>query len=233
LRDVLETPMTVGAREISIDVGEAGRVSGLLVSPKDARAIYVVGHGAGVGMKHAFMDAIARGLHDRGIATLRYNFPYMEKGGGRPDVPRIAQATVRAACAAAAREAHGLTLVAGGKSYGGRMTSAAQAARPLEGVRGIAFLGFPLHGPDQPSDTRAEHLFQITLPMLFLQGTRDKLADLTLLEPLVKRLPNATLVTFAGADHSFKVLKSSGRTDADVMLDLLNVLAKWIGGLVG
>jgi predicted alpha/beta-hydrolase family hydrolase len=201
--------------------------------PKDARAIYVVGHGAGVGMRHAFMEAVANGLFDRGIATLRYNFPYMESGEKRPDVPRVAQATVRAACAAASREAPGLVLIAGGKSYGGRMTSAAQAARPLDGVRGIAFLGFPLHGPEKPSDERAAHLGQIMVPMLFLQGTRDKLADLSLLEPLIERLPDAKLVTFDGADHSFRVLKSSGRTDADVMLDLVNVLAQWIGRVAG
>lgn len=207
----------------------AGRVSALLTTPDGARACYVVGHGAGVGMTHTFMADVANGLAERGIATLRYNFPYMEKGERRPDLPRIAQATVRAAVEAAARAVPDLALVAGGKSFGGRMTSQAQAADPLPGVRGIAFLGFPLHAPGQPSDARSEHLFQVKVPTLFLQGTRDKLAEMTLLEPLVKRLgTHATLRKLEGADHSFHVLKSSGRTDADVMTEAVDTLTKWI-----
>jgi hypothetical protein len=205
------------------------RVSALLTAPDGARACYVVGHGAGVGMHHVFMQAVADGLYDRGIATLRYQFPYMEKGEKRPDPPKVAQATVRAAVEDAARAAPGLALVAGGKSFGGRMTSQAQAAEPLPGVRGIAFLGFPLHAPGEPSDARAGHLFEVKIPMLFLQGTRDKLAELSLLEPIVQRIgASAMLHKFEGADHSFHVLKSSGKSDADVTKEMLDTLAKWI-----
>jgi uncharacterized protein len=222
-----------GAKSLTIEAA-GQRVSALLTMPAVARAINVVGHGAGVGMHHTFMQAVADGLYERGIATLRYQFPYMERGDKRPDPPKIAQATVRAAVGEAARAAPGLALFAGGKSYGGRMTSQAQAAEPLPGVRGIAFLGFPLHAPDQPSDARSEHLFDVNIPMLFLQGTRDKLADLSLLKPIVGRIgPHATLTTFEGADHSFHVLKSSGKTDADVMKELLDALMKWIGDNAG
>jgi predicted alpha/beta-hydrolase family hydrolase len=214
----------------SLTIEAAGqRVSALLTAPAGARAIYVVGHGAGVGMHHTFMQAVADGLAERGIATLRYQFPYMERGDKRPDPPKIAQATVRAAVEEAARAAPGLALFAGGKSYGGRMTSQAQAAEPLAGVKGIAFLGFPLHPPGQPSEARSEHLFNVKIPMLFLQGTRDKLADLALLKPIVERIgPAATLGTFEGVDHSFHVPKGSGKTDAGVMRDLLDALAQWI-----
>ena len=167
---------------------DAHVVSGLLDVPLRARACYVLAHGAGAGMTHPFMAAVAAGLGERGVATLRYQFPYMEQGSKRPDAPKLAHATVRAAVAEAVRHVPKLPLVAGGKSFGGRMTSQAQAIAPLAGVRGLAFLGFPLHPAKKPSDERAQHLFDVRIPMLFLQGTRDALADLALLEALVERL---------------------------------------------
>lgn len=205
----------------------AGKVSGLLSAPRGARACYVVAHGAGAGMKHPFMAAIADGLAQRKVATLRYQFPYMERGGKRPDRPELAQATVRAAVAEAAERLPQLALFAGGKSFGGRMTSQAQAESPLPGVRGLAFLGFPLHAPGKPSAERGEHLLQVTLPLLFLQGSRDDFARLELLRPLVVRL-GATLRVVEHADHSFHVPVRSGRTDAQVRGELLDVLAGWI-----
>ena len=181
-------------------------------------------------MTHAFMAAVASGLAERGIATLRYQFPYMERGGKRPDPPKLAHATVRAAVAEAAQQLPDLPLIAGGKSFGGRMTSQAQAAEPLPGVRGLAFLGFPLHPAGRPADERAQHLFEVQLPLLFLQGTRDELADLALLRPLVERLgARARLELFEGADHSFHVPARSGRSDAEVRGALLDALARWIG----
>ncbi|HEX3945422.1 MAG TPA: alpha/beta family hydrolase, partial [Rhizomicrobium sp.] len=192
-------------REIKISVGD-GEVSGLLIVPPNARAGYVLAHGAGVGMRHVFMGAVARGLAERGLATLRYQFPYMEQGRKRPDSPKLARSAVRAAVKEAGELLPSLPLIAGGKSYGARMTSEAQAESPLAGVRGLAFLGFPLHAPGQPSDTRAEHLSAVKIPMLFLQGARDDFADLDYLKPLVKRLgARATLKLFDHADHSFHV----------------------------
>ena len=217
-------------KAVTIPVDDAQRVSGLLQNPRGAHAGYVVAHGAGAGMGHPFMAAIANELAQRGIATLRYQFPYMERGSKRPDSPKLAQATVRAAVAEAARLLPKLALFAGGKSFGGRMTSQAQAAAPLPGVRGLAFLGFPLHAPGRPSDERAEHLFEVEVPMLFLQGTRDEFADLTLLEPVVEKLGSrATLQTFQDANHSFHVPARSGRKDAQVRAQMLDVLAAWIG----
>ena len=217
-------------KAVTIPVDDAQRVSGLLQNPRGAHACYVVAHGAGAGMGHPFMAAIANELAQRGIATLRYQFPYMERGSKRPDSPKLAQATVRAAVAEAARLLPKLALFAGGKSFGGRMTSQAQAAAPLPGVRGLAFLGFPLHAPGRPSDERAEHLFEVEVPMLFLQGTRDEFSDLTLLEPVVEKLgPRATLQTFQDANHSFHVPARSGRKDAQVRAQMLDVLAAWIG----
>jgi uncharacterized protein len=214
-------------REIKIAVGE-GEVSGLLTAPPDARAGYVLAHGAGVGMRHKFMGVVANGLAERGIATLRYQFPYMEQGRKRPDSPKVAQAAVRAAVERARELLPNLPLIAGGKSYGGRMTSEAQAESPLARVRGLAFLGFPLHAPGQPSDARAEHLSAVNIPMLFLQGTRDDFAKPDYLNPLVNRLgARATLKLFDDADHSFHVPAKSGRTDAEVMADLLDALARW------
>src|ERR1700741_1094828 len=217
------------AQELKINVGSAGHVSALLTRPKDARACYVFAHGAGAGMRHASMEAIAAGLAERGIATLRYQFPYMEKGSKRPDPPALAQATVRAAVAEAARACAGLPLIAGGKSFGGRMTSQAQAKAPLDGVKGLAFFGFPLHPAGKPSADRAKHLADVQIPMLFLQGTRDGLAELSLLKPVVKGLGGrATLHLAEGADHSFHVLKSSRRNDREVMKETLDAFAAWM-----
>ena len=184
--------------------------------PPQARACYVLAHGAGAGMTHPFLDAVASELGARGVASLRYQFPYMQQGSKRPDPPGLAQAAVRGAVAEAARLTPGLPLVAGGKSFGGRMTSQAQAASPLPGVRGLAFLGFPLHPAGRPADDRGRHLFAIQVPMLFLQGERDKLADQQLLGRLVERLgARATLRLLQDADHSFHVPARTGRTDAE------------------
>jgi predicted alpha/beta-hydrolase family hydrolase len=220
-------------KPISFSVDDEKRVSGLLLAPPDARACYVVAHGAGAGMTHPFMAAVADGLAERRIATLRYQFPYMEQGGKRPDAPKLAHATVRAAIAEAIRLVPDLPLIAGGKSFGGRMTSQAQAASPRPGVRGLAFLGFPLHAPGKPSDERAAHLFDIEIPMLFLQGTRDALADVELMQVLVRKHgTRATLVLLEGADHSWHVPARSGRKDADVMAEALDALAAWAGTLL-
>jgi predicted alpha/beta-hydrolase family hydrolase len=218
------------AEPVTIEVDAAHRVSGLLSAPPRARACYVLAHGAGAGMTHPFMQSVAAGLAERGIATLRYQFPYMEQRAKRPDPPRLAQATVRAAAAEAARRAPALALVAGGKSFGGRMTSQAQAAAPMPGVRGLAFLGFPLHPAGRPSDERGRHLFDVRIPMLFLQGTRDALADLGLLRALTERLGDlASLRLFPDADHSFHVpARRTGRRDADVRTEMLEALAAWI-----
>jgi predicted alpha/beta-hydrolase family hydrolase len=224
--------MSSGIQPVAIDAGGGRRVSGLLQLPRDARACYVLAHGAGAGMAHPFMASVAAGLAGRGIATLRYQFPYMERGAKRPDAPAVAQGAVRAAVAEAARLAPGLPLFAGGKSFGGRMTSQAQAASPMADLRGLAFLGFPLHAPGKVSDERAKHLFDVRVPMLFLQGSRDDFADMTLLGPLVERLgAGAMLKVFADADHSFHVPARSGRKDADVKEELLDALAAWIGAV--
>ena len=210
-------------------VDEAHGVPGLLQLPPQAIACYVLAHGAGAGMTHSFMSAIADGLSQRRVATLRYQFPYMEQGSKRPDRPALAHATVRAAVGAAARFAPALPLFAGGKSFGGRMTSQAQAETPLPGVRGLGFLGFPLHPANKPSDERALHLSHVRVPMLFLQGTRDALADRGLLTAAVARLGNiATLIPIEGADHSFHVPVRSGRTDAQVLAEVLDALVAWM-----
>jgi hypothetical protein len=217
---------------VSITVG-ARQVSGVLQIPSETRACYVLAHGAGAGMAHPFMVSIADGLAERGIATLRYQFPYMEQGSKRPDVPKLAQATVRAAVTKAFQLVPKLALVAGGKSFGGRMTSQAQAESPLPEVRGLAFLGFPLHPAGRPSDERAKHLAEVKIPMLFLQGTRDALADRHFLEKLTEQLgPLATLTLISDTDHSFHVPARSGRKDADVRVELLDGLAAWIETLV-
>ena len=203
-------------------------VSALLVAPPRPRALFVLAHGAGAGMRHAFLEAVAQRLAARGTATLRYQFPYTEQGGRRPDPEPLLLATVRAAVAAGREAAGGVPLLAGGKSMGGRMTSRAAAEAPLEGVRGLAFLGFPLHPAARPGTSRAEHLARTTVPLLFLQGTRDALADLALLAPVVAQLgPRATLRTFADADHMFHVRKQSGGTDAQVLDALADALAAW------
>src|SRR5205807_395601 len=221
--------MPASVDPVAITVGDGGaRVSGLLMRPPDARCLYVLAHGAGAGMRHPFLETIARALATREVATLRYQFPYMARRASRPDPPAAAGAAGRAAAAAAARIAPGLPLVAGGKSFGGRMTSTAQAEQPLPAVRGLVFLGFPLHPPGRPGDTRAEHLARVDVPMLFLQGTRDEFADLKLLESLVQRLgQRATLHLVEGGDHSFHVLKGSGRTDAEVMGEIADAIAEW------
>ena len=216
----------------SADV-RVGDVSGLLLQPDGARLLYVLAHGAGAGMRHPFLEVVAQRLAERSIATLRYQFPYMEQRGRRPDPPAVAAATVRAAVIEAARAAPGLPLVAGGKSFGGRMTSTAQAEAPLPGVRGLVFLGFPLHPPGRPGDSRAEHLARVQIPMLFLQGDRDEFANLKLLKPVVSGLgERATLHLVEGGDHSFHVLKRSGRTDAEVMGELLDTIVAWTGKLI-
>lgn len=221
------------AKPISIAVSDGVRVSGLLQAPPRARACYVLAHGAGAGMAHLFMAAVAAGLSERGIATLRYQFPSMERGSKRPDPPPLAQATVRAAVAAAHHAAPELPVIAGGKSFGGRMASQAQAQAPLPAVRGLAFLGFPLHPAGRPSASRANHLFDVKIPMLFLQGTRDALAALEELQPLCKALGNrATLKLFADADHSFHVPARTGRTDPQVLAEVLDAFADWVAGVI-
>lgn len=217
------------AQAITITLSDGERVSGLLQVPPQPRACYVLAHGAGAGMAHPFLAAIAYGLTVRGIATLRYQFLYMEKGGRRPDPPQLAHAAVRSAVLEAARQLAGVPIFAGGKSFGGRMTSQAQAASPLPGVRGLVFLGFPLHPPKKPSNDRAKHLEDVTVPMLFLQGTRDEFAELQLLEPQCRNLgARATLKLFPEADHSFHVPVRSGRKDADVRDEILDTMAEWM-----
>jgi hypothetical protein len=221
------------ARELKIRVGErTGEVSALLDLPSSPKALYVLAHGAGAGMRHSFFETLVPNLLERGIGTLRYQFPYMEKGTGRPDAAPIAEAAVRAAVDVAAREVPGVKLLAGGKSFGGRMTSQAAAQAPLPGVAGLVFLGFPLHAPKRPDDKRAAHLAQVTVPMLFLQGTRDDLADLALLSPVCKALgKRTTLHPVQGGDHSFKVLKRDGRTESDVMEELAATISDWTGAI--
>jgi uncharacterized protein len=209
-------------------------VAGLLDAPANPQACYVFAHGAGAGMNHAFMTAIAQGLAGRGIATLRFQFPYMEQGSKRPDSPAVAQAAVRAAVDEAASLLPGVPLFAGGKSFGGRMTSHAQAAQPLPRVRGIVFVGFPLHPPGKPSTARTSHLAAVEVPMLFLQGTRDELAELDLIRQTTAGLGHrATLHIVDGADHSFHVLVRSGRNDAQVREELLDVMAGWMRSMGG
>jgi uncharacterized protein len=222
----------VGAQRLKIETGNTS-VSALLLHPPQARACYVFAHGAGAGMTHPFMETVAAGLGERGMATLRYQFPYMEQGSKRPDRPAVAHEAVRAAVAEAARCCPGLALIAGGKSFGGRLTSQAQATLPLAGVRGLAFLGFPLHPAGKPSDERAEHLADIHIPMLFVQGTGDKLAELSLLEPVIEKLgPSASLYPVPQADHSFHVPARSGRKDSEVTGDILDKLSAWTRAIV-
>jgi uncharacterized protein len=219
------------AQSLKLDLENATSVSALLLRPENARACFVFAHSAGAGMSHPSMQTVATGLCDRGIATLRYQFPYMEKASKRPDAPAVAHAAVRAAVAEAARCCSGLPLIAGGRSFGGRMTSQAQAIAPLPGVRGLAFLAFPLHPAGKPSVARAEHLSDIRIPMLFMQGTRDQLAELTLLEPVVKGLGGlASLHVVQEADHSFHVLARSGRNDREVMSEVLDALSASVCG---
>jgi predicted alpha/beta-hydrolase family hydrolase len=215
------------AQKLTIPVGGES-VSGLLLRPEGAKALYLFAHGAGAGMTHKAMESNAQGLAERGIATLRYQFLYMEKGSKRPDPPRLAHAAVRAAAAEAARQAPDLPLFAGGRSFGGRMTSQAQSEEPLPGVRGLAFLGFPLHPAGKPGIERAEHLARVQVPMLFVSGDRDALAELDLLKTVVAQLGDrAKLHLVEHADHSFKVAAKSGRTPDDTESEALNALAEW------
>ena len=219
-------------KELKLDIARIGTVSAILTQPDNARACYVLAHGAGADMRHSFMDKVAVGLAERGIATFRFNFPYMEEKKGRPDQPAVAHAGIRVAVEEAARLCPGVKLIAGGKSFGGRMTSQAQSQAPLAGVKGLAFLGFPLHAAKKPSSERAEHLAGIAIPMLFLQGTRDELADLSYLKPVIAALgPKATLHEVEGGDHSFAVLKKSGRTSEEALTEVLDTLVAWIDGL--
>jgi uncharacterized protein len=206
----------------------AGEVSALLMQPVKARWMLALAHGAGAGMNHSFMEKLARELADAGVATLRYQFPYMEARRAVPDRPPVLTATVAAAVRAAADAASDLPLLAGGKSMGGRMSSQAAAQGLLPPVRGLVFFGFPLHPPKQPSTKRAEHLSQVPMPMLFLQGTRDELADLNLLRPVCAKLgARATLHIIETADHSFHVLKKSGRSDDEVLRELAQTALSW------
>jgi predicted alpha/beta-hydrolase family hydrolase len=217
------------ATAIRIALAGGTSTSGLLQGPADPKACFVFAHGAGAGMQHAFMAAFADGLAARGIATLRFQFPYMEQGSRRPDPPAVAHAAIRAAVLEAAARLPGVALFAGGKSFGGRMTTQAQAAEPLPGVRGIVLVGFPLHAAGKPSTERAKHLAKLQVPMLFLQGTRDELADLALIRESIAPLGAlATLHVEDGADHSFHVLVRSGRTDAQVLEALCDTTAGWI-----
>jgi predicted alpha/beta-hydrolase family hydrolase len=221
--------MNPSPQPVTIVVSDDQRVSGLLQVPDAARGCYVVAHGAGAGMTHPFMASIANELAARGVATLRYQFPYMERGSKRPDTPKAAHAAVRAAVAEAARRLPEMPLFAGGKSFGGRMTSQAQAATPMPGVAGLIFLGFPLHPPGQPSDARGAHLSDVAIPMLFLQGSRDEFATLALLEPLASALgTRATLRLFDDADHSFHVPARTGRKDSEIRTELADAIADWI-----
>jgi predicted alpha/beta-hydrolase family hydrolase len=221
---------TDSAQKLRLQIESNLPVSALLLKPPKACACFVFAHGAGAGMTHAFMETIAKGLYDRGIATLRYQFPYMERGSKRPDPPAIAHAAVRAAVAEAHRSCSGLPLIAGGKSFGGRMTSQTQAIAPLPEVRGLVFLGFPLHPADKPSDQRARHLSAIHIPMLFVQGSRDRLAEPRLLQPVVDELSAPASLHLVGhADHSFHVPARSGRNDGEVLDEILDGLSAWIG----
>jgi len=219
----------VKPKEITIQLDGDATVSGLWLAPPDAKAAYVFAHGAGAGMAHKAMAAIANGLAERGVATLRYNFLYMERGSKRPDAPALAHQVVRAAVDEAARLAPKLPLFAGGKSFGGRMTSQAQALEALLNVRGLIFFAFPLHPAGKPGDDRAKHLDDVKIPLLFLQGTNDALATLDLLRPVVKKLgKRATLKLYDGADHSFHVPAKTGRKDAEVLAEILDDAVAWI-----
>ena len=224
----------MSAKPVTIRIPGGDPVSGLLDKPKGAKACLVLAHGAGAGMTHRHLQATAEGLAERGIAALRYNFPYMEKGGKRPDSPPVAEAAVRAAVAEANKLAKGLPLFAGGRSFGGRMTSGAQAKEPLPNVAGLVFFAFPLHLAGKPATERAKHLGDIKVPMLFISGSRDPLAELDLLKPTVKKLgTRAKLVLAADADHSFHVPARTGRKDPEVFAELLDAARDWMLKIAG
>jgi hypothetical protein len=219
---------------ITISIDQAEPVSGLWLAPSRPRACIVLAHGAGAGMAHKSMAAIATGLFDRDVATLRYQFPYMERGGKRVDPPPVAHAAVRAAAGEGLRRAGGVPLFAAGKSFGGRMTSQAQAKHPLEGVLGLIFFAFPLHPAGKPSLERAAHLSAIDVPMLFLSGTKDALADIDLLRTALADLRGReTLVLAEEADHAFHVPAKSGRKDAEVLDEMLNAVTTWVDEVSG
>jgi uncharacterized protein len=216
-------------RTLHFSAGDrAGEVSALLARPQNAGALLILAHGAGAGMRHPFMEHISQKLETRGVATLRYQFPYMEKKTRRPDSEATLTASVRAAVAAAQEHAKGLPIFAGGKSMGGRMSSLAAAREPLEGVRGLIFFGFPLHAAGKPSQARGQHLAEVSVPMLFLQGSRDALADLKLLRPLCQSLgKRAELYVIEGGDHSFHVSKSVGRSDDEILDGVAEKIRSW------
>ena len=221
------------ATDLKIDLADNGQVSALLDRPADAWLLYVLAHGAGAGMRHRFMESIVRALSVRGVATLRYQFPYMEAGARRPDSPAAAEDTVRAAVELAAELSGGIPVIAGGKSFGGRMTSGA-AAKSLPGVRGLVFLGFPLHPPGKPATQRAGHLDSVEVPMLFLQGTRDQFAQLDLVSTMCRRLgQRATLHLIDEGDHSFNVPKRTGRDSSAVMDELADTVVEWAVSSIG
>ncbi len=222
-----------GSKPIRFSVSEkAGKVSGLVLAPQGAKALLVLAHGAGAGMRHHFMEDVAGKLAARGIATLRYQFPYMDKGIKRPDNEALLTATVRAAVIAAREQGPEVPLFAGGKSMGGRMTSLAASKESIEGVRGLVFFGFPLHAAGRPGAERGKHLYKTNVPMLFLQGSRDTLADLRLLEPVCKGIgKRAELLIVEGGDHSFHMLKSSGRSDDQVLDEIASKAAEWMAAL--
>jgi predicted alpha/beta-hydrolase family hydrolase len=223
----------IPAQELNFPVNEKGvKVSGLLLRPDNARAFLLLAHGAGAGMRHNFMESLSATLAERGVATLRYQFPYMEKGSKRPDAERVLTDTVRAAVAVSEQLAGDLPLFAGGKSMGGRMTSVAAATKPLANVRGLVFFGFPLHAAGKPSDERGRHLVDLQTPMLFLQGSRDTLSDLTLLRRLCARVgKRAELFVIEGGDHSFHMLKSSGRSDTEARQEIAEKATSWMESL--
>jgi len=221
--------MGFSVQQVTVPLDDGSSVSGLLCAPPNSRGCLVLAHGAGAGMDHPFMAAVATALAEHAIATLRFQFPYMERGSKRPDSPPVAHAAVRAAVAEARRRLPGLPLFAGGKSFGGRMTSQTQAEAPMEGVRGLVFIGFPLHAAGKPSQERAAHLHQVKCPMLFLQGTRDELADLTLLRSVLEPLQDrVTLKVFEDADHSFHVRARSGQTDDQVRAAMIEAVVNWL-----
>lgn len=225
--------MSLSPQQINFQVGRHGAVSGLVQSPAEAFACYVFAHGAGAGMAHSFMSAVSAGLAARSIATLRYKFPSMELGKKRPDPPPVAHAAVRAAVAQAVERFGSLPLFAGGKSFGGRMTSQAQALDPLPGVKGLVFVGFPLHPAGTPSTERADHLADVRVPMLFVQGTRDELAELASIRGVVSKLgASSTLMEIAEADHAFHVLRRSGRSDGEVLAQVLDGMTGWMRALL-
>ena len=220
--------MPAAPEELRIAIENSGEISAILLRPDEAQALLVLAHGAGAGMRHPFLHLLSRELAELGVATLRYQFPYMEQRRKVPNPPAVLTATVRAAVAAGAKAAGNLILLAGGKSMGGRMTSLAASQEQLEKVRGLVFFGFPLHPPNRPGTERAEHLKRVGVPMLFLQGTRDQFAQLDLLRPVCEGLgARAKLQLFEGADHSFHESKSSGRNDAQVMKELAETTASW------